>query len=227
MVKNSAIIDGVLAEFEPLTRIPRPSGHEKAVSDYLKKYLTDAGFTVVQDKVNNIIADKPATPGYEQAPRTILQGHMDMVCVAEEGVKFDPQHDAIKLHRTDEYLEAVGTSLGGDDGIGVAIGSYIMKHAREHGPLRLIVTVDEERGMTGSINLDGKSDDYIEAAFDMAKADIKQHEDGMAEQRKATQSHDDEGAQGGAQNNDAADDPEAAYAKLVAAEREMYMKGRE
>ena len=73
-----------------------------------------------------------------------------------------------------------------------------------------------------AINLDGKSTDYIDAAFDMAKADVKQHEDGMAEQRKATQSHDDE-----AQNNDAADDPEAAYAKLVAAEREMYMKGRE
>ena len=74
-----------------------------------------------------------------------------------------------------------------------------------------------------AINLEGKSADYIEAAFDMAKADVKQHEDGMAEQRKATQTHDDEGAQ----NNDAADDPEAAYAKLVAAEREMYMKGRE
>lgn len=74
-----------------------------------------------------------------------------------------------------------------------------------------------------AINLDGKSADYIEAAYDMAKADVKQHEDGMAEQRKATQSHDDEGAQ----NNDAEDDPEAAYAKLVAAEREMYMKGRE
>lgn len=78
-----------------------------------------------------------------------------------------------------------------------------------------------------AINLDGKSADYIEAAYDMAKADVKQHEDGMAEQRKATQSHDDGGAQGGAQNNDAADDPEAAYQKLVAAEREMYMKGRE
>ena len=73
-----------------------------------------------------------------------------------------------------------------------------------------------------AINLDGNSADYIEAAYDMAKADVKQHEDGMAEQRKATQTHDD-----GAQNNDAADDPEAAYAKLVAAEREMYMKGRD
>ena len=73
-----------------------------------------------------------------------------------------------------------------------------------------------------AINLEGKSADYIEAAFDMAKAAVKQHEDGMAEQRKATQSHDE-----GAQNNDAADDPEAAYAKLIEAERHMYEKGRE
>ena len=73
-----------------------------------------------------------------------------------------------------------------------------------------------------AINLDGKSADYIEAAFDMAKADVKQHEDGMAEQRKATQTHEE-----GAQNNDAADDPEVAYAKLIEAERHMYEKGRE
>lgn len=73
-----------------------------------------------------------------------------------------------------------------------------------------------------AINLDGKSADYIEAAYDMAKADVKQHEDGMAEQRKATQTHDD-----GAQNNDAEDDPEAAYAKLIEAERHMYEKGRD
>ena len=73
-----------------------------------------------------------------------------------------------------------------------------------------------------AINLDGKSADYIEAAFDMAKADVKQHEDGMAEQRKATQTHEE-----GAQNNDAADDPEAAYAKLIEAERHMYEKGRD
>ena len=75
-----------------------------------------------------------------------------------------------------------------------------------------------------SINLDGKSADYIEAAYDMAKADVKQHEDGMAEQRKATQTHSEDGAQ---ENNDAADDPEAAYQKLIEAERHMYEKGRE
>lgn len=73
-----------------------------------------------------------------------------------------------------------------------------------------------------AINLDGKSADYIEAAYDMAKADVKQHEDGMAEQRKATQTHDD-----GTQNNDEDDSPEAAYAKLIEAERHMYERGRE
>jgi len=174
MGKNNAVVEGVLAEFEPLTRIPRQSGHEQAVSDYLKQYLTDAGFTVVQDSVHNIIADKPATPGYEQAPRTILQGHMDMVCVAAEGVAFDPVKDAIKLHCTDEYLEAVGTSLGGDDGIGVAIGMYTLKNAKEHGPLRLIVTVDEERGMTGSINLAPK---YVQDAQFLINCDSENYDE--------------------------------------------------
>lgn len=147
------IVDGVLAEFEKLAAIPRKSGEEKAVSDFLKSYLTEQGFHVVQDEVDNIIADAPATPGCEQAPRTILQGHMDMVCVAEDGYAYDPLRDPIKLVRSEKYLEAEGTSLGADDGIGVAEGIYLLKHAKEHGPLRLIVTVDEERGMTGAIHL--------------------------------------------------------------------------
>ncbi|MBR0358413.1 MAG: hypothetical protein IIX37_03630, partial [Selenomonadaceae bacterium] len=74
-----------------------------------------------------------------------------------------------------------------------------------------------------SINLEGKSADYIEAAYDMAKAEVKQHEDGMQQQREATQSHADEGEQ----NKDEEDSPEAAYKKLIAAEAEMYKKGRE
>ena len=150
------ILEGVLDEFKKLAAIPRANGHEQAVSDFLKKYLTDAGFSVVQDAKNNIIADKPATKGYENAPRTILQGHMDMVAVGEEGYDYDPLKDPIKLVRTDKYLEAEGTSLGADDGIGVAEGIYLMKNAKDHGPLRLIVTTDEERGMTGAIALDAK-----------------------------------------------------------------------
>ena len=170
MDKNNEILEAVLAEFGKLAAIPRQSGHEQAVSDFLKAYLTEAGFQVVQDEVGNIIADAPATAGLEGAPLTILQGHMDMVCVAEEGHDFDPQKDAIKLVRDEKYLRAEGTSLGADDGIGVAEGIYLLKNGDKftHGPLRLIVTVDEERGMTGAIHLDKQ---YLEDASFLINCD--------------------------------------------------------
>ena len=76
---------------------------------------------------------------------TILQGHMDMVCVAKPGVAFDPQKDPIKLVREGNILRADGTSLGADDGIAVAISLYLIQQKIQHGPLRLIFTVDEER----------------------------------------------------------------------------------
>ena len=95
------VLEGVLAEFAKLAAIPRKSGHEQAVSDFLKSYLSELGFTVMQDEANNIIADKKATAGFEKAPLTILQGHMDMVCVAEEGDAYDPLKDPIKLVRTE------------------------------------------------------------------------------------------------------------------------------
>ncbi|MBQ1809149.1 MAG: aminoacyl-histidine dipeptidase, partial [Selenomonas sp.] len=120
MENKQEILDGVLDEFAKLAAIPRKSGHEEAVSNFLKQYLTDSGFAVVQDEHYNIVADKPACPGLENAPLTILQGHMDMVCVAADGVKFDPLHDPIKLVRDEKFLRADGTSLGADDGIGVA-----------------------------------------------------------------------------------------------------------
>lgn len=150
---KQSITEGVLEHFMKFAVIPRPSGHEQAISDFLKKYLTELGMTVQQDEVNDIIADLPATPGLESAPLTILQGHMDMVCVAEEGREYDPLHDPIKVVRDEKYLSADGTSLGGDDGIGVSVAIYSMLHAAEHGPLRLIVTVDEEQGMTGAKHL--------------------------------------------------------------------------
>lgn len=168
------IVDGVLEEFQKLAAIPRKSGEERAVSDFLKNYLTEQGVHVVQDEVNNIIADAPATPGCEQAPRTILQGHMDMVCVAEDGYAYDPLRDPIKLVRGETYLEAEGTSLGADDGIGVAEGIYLLKNAKEHGPLRLIVTVDEERGMTGAIHLSSR---YLEDAKFLINCDSENYDE--------------------------------------------------
>ena len=174
MKQDNEILEGVLSEFEKLAAIPRKSGHEQAVSDFLKEYLTEAGFSVVQDEKNNIIADKPACAGFEDAPLTILQGHMDMVCVAEEGYAFDPLTDPIKLVRTEKYLSAEGTSLGADDGIGVAEAIYLMKTAKDHGPLRMIVTVDEEQGMTGAIHLDAK---YLQDASFLINCDSENYDE--------------------------------------------------
>ncbi|WP_462333118.1 beta-Ala-His dipeptidase [Schwartzia sp. (in: firmicutes)] len=156
MENNKEIIDGVLAEFMPLTKIPRPSGHEKAVSDYLKGVFEGMGCKVIQDAVNNLVADLPASKGMENAPLTILQSHMDMVCVAEKGRDYNPLTDEIKTIRTEEYLTADGTSLGSDDGTGIAEIIYIFKTLENHGPLRAIVTVDEEVGMSGTEKLDPK-----------------------------------------------------------------------
>lgn len=167
-MENDKILESVLQEFRALAAIPRPSGHEKAVSDYLRSHLQEMGLLVVQDEKNNIIADLPAVPGRENMPRIILQGHMDMVCVAAPGVSYDPLHDPIELVVKDDILSAKGTSLGADDGIGVAIILHVLRHAKEHGPLRAIFTVDEERGMTGAIHLDKK---YLEDAAYMINCD--------------------------------------------------------
>lgn len=105
------IIAGVLKEFEGLAGHPRPSHHEKEVSDYIVGRLAELGVTARQDDVYNIIADVPATPGYENAPVTVLQGHMDMVCVSKPGVVYDPVKDPIKLVREGNILRADGTSL--------------------------------------------------------------------------------------------------------------------
>ena len=152
-ISKENIIEGVLAEFAKLAEIPRPSGHEKAVSDYLYKLFADMGCQVEQDKVNNIIADMAATDDCQDKPLVVLQAHMDMVCVADDGVAYDPIKDSIKLVREGDKLHADGTSLGADDGMGIAIIVYIMKNLQSHGPIRAIITVDEEAGMTGSINL--------------------------------------------------------------------------
>ena len=169
---DAKLLEKVISEFEALTHIPRPSGHEKAVSDYLKKHFEEIGCTVTQDEHFNIIAELPATKGKENAPRTILQGHMDMVCVAEPGVSYDPLTDPIKMQRTAEYLTADGTSLGGDDGIGVAEILTAMQCTEEHGPLRAIITVDEEQGMTGARHL---SADHLKNAQYLINCDSEDY----------------------------------------------------
>ena len=152
------ILDGVLEEFAKLAAIPRPSKHEEQVSNFLKKFFEERGLTVVQDKFKNIVAEVPASPGKENSPLTILQAHMDMVCVAQDGYDFEPTRDPIKLIRGEKFLMAEGTSLGADDGIGIAEILYLVDNADafSHGRLRIIFTTDEEQGMSGARGLDEK-----------------------------------------------------------------------
>lgn len=139
-----------MAEFAALAKIPRPSGHEKAASDYLCARAKALGLAARQDAALNVIVEKPAARGCEEAPRVILQAHMDMVCIAAPGVAYDPLRDGIQLREDGAHLAAQGTSLGADDGVGVAAILYLLSQDIPCGPLRAIFTTDEEDGMTGA-----------------------------------------------------------------------------
>lgn len=153
-IEDRNIVDEVLKNFAALAAIPHPSLHEKAVSDYLLGVFRSLGCDVRQDASNNIIADRSASPGFENTPRLILQAHMDMVCVANAGVEYNPLREPIRLRRIEDNLTAEGTSLGADDGAGIAMILYVFRHAENVGPLRAIITTDEETGMTGAQALD-------------------------------------------------------------------------
>ena len=162
MSKDKAL-DIVLSEFLELAKVPRPSHHEERVSEYLFQWAKRHGLAVEKDNMNEIIIDKPASPGCENVPRVIFQAHMDMVCVCEEGVTYDPMNDPIKVINDGVTLTADGTSLGADDGIGVAMCLYLLQDdTLRHGPIRAIFTTNEEDGMD-SMDIDPKylDGDYL------------------------------------------------------------------
>jgi len=142
--------------FEEITRIPRGSGNEKQVSDYLLNLGKNNGWEVIQDDYLNIIIKKPATKGYENAPTVMLQGHMDMVCEKNEGVNHDFEKDPIKLRIVDGSIYGTETTLGADNGIAVAMCLAILESDDlEHPALEVLITTDEEKGMTGAEKVDG------------------------------------------------------------------------
>ncbi|MBR5109859.1 MAG: beta-Ala-His dipeptidase [Clostridia bacterium] len=151
--EDAAIVDDIIDNFMLLAAIPRQSKHEQAVSDFLKGWAEDLGYTVRQNEANDLFFYVPATPGCEALPLTALQTHLDMVCVAEEGRSFDPQADPIRVivDKAAGTMTADGTTLGADDGAGVAIIMSIAKGKMAHGPLRIIFTTDEEVDMTGAL----------------------------------------------------------------------------
>ncbi|MBR1517472.1 MAG: aminoacyl-histidine dipeptidase [Bacteroidales bacterium] len=147
--------------FGELTQIPRPSKHEERVSAYLQKFGRDRGLETLSDALGNVLIRKPATKGYEHAPKVCVQAHMDMVCEKNADKQFDFMTDAIQPVLDGEWLTADGTTLGADDGIGVAAALAILDADDiEHGPLEALFTVDEETGLTGA---DGLSTEWLQS----------------------------------------------------------------
>ena len=132
------------------------SGNEKAISDYLKKFGEDLGLETIQDDTLNIIIRKPATKGYENCPGVILQGHMDMVCEKNKDTDHNFVTDPIKLRVEYDMIYATGTTLGADNGIAVAMGMAVLaSNNLEHPAIEVLITTDEEAGMSGAMAFDG------------------------------------------------------------------------
>ncbi len=146
---------GVFRFFEELCAIPHGSSNTKAVSDWLMDFAWERGLEAYQDGVNNVIIIKEATSGYESAEPVILQGHMDMVCEKAPGCAKDMEKEGLDLAVDGDAVYAEGTTLGGDDGIAVAMALAILDADDiPHPRLEAVFTVDEEIGMLGATALD-------------------------------------------------------------------------
>ena len=140
--------------FSQIASIPHGSKNETRLAVCLRQIAETAGLTVKQDNAGNLCILVPATQGYENAPAVVLQGHLDMVCEKNETVDFDFTKDAIRLVRDGDWIRADGTTLGADNGIGVAAALATALTANIiHGPLEILLTVDEETGLTGAMGL--------------------------------------------------------------------------
>ncbi|MEP0844746.1 MAG: M20/M25/M40 family metallo-hydrolase, partial [Phycisphaerae bacterium] len=146
---------GLWRHFEAMTRIARPSGHEAAMADYVAAWAADRRFEVLRDAVGNVCVRVPGRPPLENAPPVVLQSHMDMVCERDSDSPFDASVGRMRVLREGDWLRADGTTLGADNGIGCAAMMAVAESPDcPHGPLELLFTVDEERGLVGAKNLD-------------------------------------------------------------------------
>ncbi len=144
----------VWKHFATLCRIPRQSGNEQQLRDVLQHWANDIGLTTLVDQAGNLIIRKPASAGYEQSPGVILQAHLDMVCQKNEATVHDFSRDPIMPVQRDGWLLAEDTTLGADNGIGVALILAALEDTQlTHGPLEALLTVDEEEGMGGAHGL--------------------------------------------------------------------------
>ena len=147
--------EGIWKEFNGILGVPRPSKKEAKMVAYLEQWAKDHNISYIKEDCGNIIMSVPATKGMEDRQTVILQAHMDMVCEKNSDKKHDFEKDPIEPVIKGEWLHANGTTLGADDGIGVAAALAVIADPKvEHGPLECIFTVDEETGLTGAMKLD-------------------------------------------------------------------------
>jgi dipeptidase D len=140
--------------FKNLTQIPRPSKKEARIIDFVKKFGENLGLETIVDSVGNVIIRKPATPGMENKKGVIFQSHLDMVPQKNSDKQHDFEHDPIEAYIDEEWVKANGTTLGADNGIGVAAMLSVLESKElKHGPVECLFTIDEETGMTGAFAL--------------------------------------------------------------------------
>jgi len=146
----------VWSYFYEITQIPHPSKHEAALRDYMVNFGKSLGLETIVDKVGNVIIRKPATPGMENRQGIVLQGHIDMVPQKNSDKDFDFEKDSIPAYIDGEWVTADGTTLGADNGMGVAAAMAVLASKTiKHGPIEALMTIDEETGMTGAFGLEG------------------------------------------------------------------------
>ena len=137
--------------FHEITQVPRPSKKESKIIKYIEDTAAKNNIEIKKDKVGNLLLFKPATKGFEKFPTVILQAHLDMVCEKNNNVKFNFDNDPIKTVIDGEWLRADGTTLGADNGIGIAAAlAVVTSKDIKHGPVECLFTVDEETGLTGA-----------------------------------------------------------------------------
>lgn len=140
--------------FEEICRIPRPSKKEEKVIAFLREFAQSHKLEFKKDEVGNVLIRKPATEGRENSPVVILQSHMDMVCEKNNETVHDFERDSIKPYIENGWVRAEGTTLGSDDGIGIAAQLAVLSATElSHGPIECLFTVDEESGLTGAFAL--------------------------------------------------------------------------
>ncbi len=145
----------VWQHFEDICQIPRPSKKEEKILKYLIAFAEKHGLSWQQDKIGNLLITKPAAKGYEDRASVVLQSHVDMVCEKNADTEHDFDHDPIVPRIDKGWVRATGTTLGADDGIGIAVQMAILESdSIAHGPVECLFTVDEETGLTGAFALE-------------------------------------------------------------------------